>query len=461
MAELKTLKDYTEKIVQLESQYKKVEEQLRKFENFDVVENLGNILIEKRFPASLQEEIVQWQQKYKDSRRESRLALLEKCLQAMKKLPDDEKIIIGSRLKNLSIYNGCGGFGSFKRPTTCGGCHEGERVITFLELEKWLTFCGDRQYEISSEDFKKAQVEVLKKIQKKYPALLEQNEQKEDLQKQLEKIENQIRCLKEQKKIMEQLNLLDLTPVLSILPEFWAVVQEIDNEIVKIAYDLEHRVVVFLVSRWFYYGSGGSEYGHDVIVFRDGQRAKTYYKWRDAYDQHADRPAYNFNDVRISKITKDRVEVVLINSHYNFSLKHTFSVAEREDNSTSISLEEKEEFKRHVEAEIQKILKAETRNATMPSYILAGYPLNIPTYTNSDIPYVQAQVIDKAIDYRKKVAVVVVKSQIDYCAGEGRQWGWYVYKITPQKTERVDSKNAYDVELKRGKKIVLKAQDYA
>ena len=44
--------------------------------------------------------------------------------------------------------------------------------------------------------------------------------------------------------------------------------------------------------------------------------------------------------------------------------------------------------------------------------------------------------------------MIIIKTQIDSRAGDGKQFAWIKYKITPEKTEMMDRDTAWQSELK-------------
>ena len=76
-------------------------------------------------------------------------------------MEDDERLVVGNFLYDQRILSFCsGGFGGYKRPTDCGGCHLGEKNVEKLGLEKYVTFYGDRVYGIPNEVVDKAKIRL-------------------------------------------------------------------------------------------------------------------------------------------------------------------------------------------------------------------------------------------------------------------------------------------------------------
>jgi len=102
-------------------------------------------------------------------------------------------------------------------------------------------------------------------------------------------------------------------------------------------------------------------------------------------------------------------------------------------------------------------------DATMPDYIkmwgMTGtFPAGVST--GQSVPYDKPEIVEKYVNAKAGIAALVIKSQIDHCAGRGKQYAWTGYTIDKTgKIERVYDDNAYQLQLKEGKRIEVKAKD--
>lgn len=99
----------------------------------------------------------------------------------------------------------------------------------------------------------------------------------------------------------------------------------------------------------------------------------------------------------------------------------------------------------------------------MPMYVsLYGFEGTLPqgTDTGQMVPYEKPEIIDRYVDIKKGIAAFVLKAQIDHGAGRGKQYEWVGYVIEKDGTIKpVDRECAYQLDLKDGKQIRMKARD--
>ena len=388
-------------------------------------------------------------------------------LAKVKPLPADEKLVIGQYLYSEGVLRGCGGFGSYKSPTTCGGCHNGERYVRALGLEEYVKFIGDRCYSIPGQVFDKA----LKAMAKK-----EGKEAKLELEKSKKKLEDELEGLGE-KKIEKAKTLgaykhleatgVDYELVEKKMPEFIKLIKGTGKGNTGVTYATaksEQGVGVILTDEWAYYGSGGCEYGVSAIVFRDGETKSQYFKWRDPYNAGMDDRSLNFKEAEIIEVTDDKVTVNL-KSHEG-SRTRTYELKKQlaeKAGSLEAKLDEKEQkaFMSKAEAKKKELLKAHYReNAMMPRYVdLFGFQGTFYGDSSEMIPYKQSEIVDEYFEPEQGIGVIVLKAQIDHGAGRGKQFEWVAYKVTGQGADQITRDCAYELELKEGKRIDMKASE--
>ncbi len=86
---------------------------------------------------------------------------IEDIIDKVSLMEDDERLVIGNFLYQQRLLGFCsGGFGGYKRPTDCGGCHLGEENVEKLGLEKYVKFYGNRVYGIPNEVVNKAKIRL-------------------------------------------------------------------------------------------------------------------------------------------------------------------------------------------------------------------------------------------------------------------------------------------------------------
>jgi hypothetical protein len=227
-------------------------------------------------------------------------------------------------------------------------------------------------------------------------------------------------------------------------------------------------VVVMLNNESHYYGSGGCESGVTASIIRNepSNKDSKYYIWRDPYDQRKDDRRFYFDRVKILKVEKDSVKIKLINSSKNFEMALTLNVKEIEKPKVKEVLAEEEQkiWKRNYDKIREKLVEDSfLSNAIMPDYInYESFEGALPSGTSTErmVPYKRPRVVEEFVDETQGVAAVIIKSQIDHAAGRGKQFKWEGYIVDKNGNSRsVWSDNAYEVEMRQGKRIEMKAVD--
>jgi len=227
-------------------------------------------------------------------------------------------------------------------------------------------------------------------------------------------------------------------------------------------------VVVMLNNESHYYGSGGCEYGVTASIIRNepSNKDSKYYKWRDPYDQRKDDRRFYFDRIEILKVEKDSVEIKLINPSEKFEKTLTLNVKEIEKPKAKEALTEEEQktWKRNYNGIREKLVEDSfLSNAIMPDYInYEFFEGTLPSVTSTGrmVSYERPRVVEEYVDETQGVAAVIIKSQIDHAAGRGKQYKWEGYIIDKNGNSRsVWSDNAYELYMRQGKRIEMKAAD--
>ncbi|MEM4641296.1 MAG: hypothetical protein QXW65_02145 [Candidatus Pacearchaeota archaeon] len=378
---------------------------------------------------------------------------------------DEEKIIGAYYLSDVkAIIGGCSGFGFHKDPSTCSGCVAGQKTASVLGIKKYYEYLGDRTYQIPE----KTKIKSLEKLL----GIDVENELKKirkSPEKELKKLEAKREYLEKKLNAYEILNSsgIDYEAIEEKMPEFFNEIINARKEKSSVQFataSIKDNVGVILIDEWNYYGSGGCEYGVTARAFRDGKTKDEYFKYRDPYDPQKDDWRYRFDKAEIVKVTKDKVTIKLINTAESFSIERTFDLPKSKKKLESILSEsEQKKFISEYEKIEKKLLESHYRsNARMPDYVaIWGFqgPVSVPI-TGRLVPYEQPEVIDRYIDAKKGVAALVIKAQIDHCAGRGKQYAWIGYVINKKgEAKQVYYDTAYQIQLKEGKRIEVKARD--
>jgi hypothetical protein len=135
--------------------------------------------------------------------------------------------------------------------------------------------------------------------------------------------------------------------------------------------EAEKGVVAMLSDEWYYYGTGGCEYGVKATVIRDNPANKKskYYKWRDPYDPRKDDPRYHFDKIEIVKIDEETVKVKLFNPSEKFEIEKSFNVkkSKKSERREVLSEEEQRAWKANYDKIKEKLVEESyLPNAMMP-----------------------------------------------------------------------------------------------
>jgi len=341
---------------------------------------------------------------------------------------------------------------------------DNKRDLDTMGLGKYVHEVGrdgcEVEYGIGKENLKKALDKLLENAD---PALKNLENKITKMGADSKKLYNQSRSLINIAGIHSALEEagLDYRAVKKSLPELLDEIPKTNPY--SVAADLENKVTALIYDPGFKYsGTGGSEYGVTVKVMRDGQEVEEYFKWRDAYDASRDTPWKFYKDVKIKLVTDNEVTLELKANDYSPVTK-TFTIKRLEQrlNQVALSSKEREEFMKKYEAKKAELLESSyMRGATMPDYVAyreTGIGTTIPSH---NVPYDKPEVINKAVDESKGLAAIVIKSQVDHCAGFGKQYMWTGYVIDKDGNAfEVARDNTYENALKQGKRIEIWAKD--
>jgi len=204
------------------------------------------------------------------------------------------------------------------------------------------------------------------------------------------------------------------------------------------------------------------QYGKNVSIWYDGQiQDKQYFKRRDGYSSNNDIPGNAFNKVvSITVNDESGVVEVIAQSHDRYPktiiFKYEKSVKEDIIKEDIIKWDEKEKFDKKFENARKEILETHTRNATTPMIYNMRFRWDLVQWQDpyQQVPYEAAQVISKAIDYKRWLWAIVISAQIDASMGSGRQMEYVAYIIYPDGgKKKVRTDTIYADAMKNGKTV--------
>ena len=240
------------------------------------------------------------------------------------------------------------------------------------------------------------------------------------------------------------------------------------RDVKYIYWEWEHDIVWAVLVDYSYYPGGWAwmEYWVKLFVKRwdktDMQKIvyrDSYYSWRDDWWK-----AYETIDS--IEVQGDKIILKVTSSRrtdtYTFYLKKPDKLIK---GKIGLSLEEQAKFKEYFESEKVRLLDKHTRKEWRYP---ASYDLTlkqIPDYFGSqwvhpygERLYDKAEIIDEYFDAESGTACIVIKTQIDVDVVGGKQFQWLKYEITPKWARLVDTDQAYQSEMRKGKQIRIQAR---
>lgn len=337
---------------------------------------------------------------------------------------------------------GCGGgFGSFKNPSTCGGCVNGKVNLGAIFGDKipYLKYKGDRCYDVEPfNNYKNpgyseatpqgtiyhntaSDIEILAAYGKEKGAQLLDN---------INRIKDDKERIKAEKKLYEDVVVLlgkDFKAVKDQMPEAVEFLREMNPSSLKLeAIDTKSKTLVLGGSRSEYGSSGGIGYFSRVIVWSNGQSQEKEYQWRDRWSASNDKPQYHFNNLKIKAIKKEGstlnldVEANPDKKYRPTVANFSFEITGVEEKLKTLSKEEQVEFKNYVEQEIEKIVTEKMKMWENKPQMPATYPagMTMPAGTPSYVSYNQPSLTNKAVSLKNGLGAFIVKEQIDHRASD-------------------------------------------
>jgi len=343
-----------------------------------------------------------------------------------------------------------------------------------LGLEEFISRGGD-SYHVKDEDLDAAKDYLIHKHKnladnpEKAQELSMLKQEKESIEKKKQENDEKIKELEIEFKGYSKLIRCGnpIRKIENLMPWVIKFVGKENPTFVKV--EAEKGVVAMLSDEWYYYGTGGCEYGVRATVMRDnpGNKESKYYKYRDPYDPRKDDWRYRFEEIEIVKIDEETVKVKLSKPSEKFEIEESFNVkkSKKPERREVLSEEEQRAWKANYDKIKEKLVEESyLPNAMMPDYInyrfYEGPSLPPGAGTGRMVPYERPQIVDEYVDEEQGVGAIIIKSQIDHDAGFGKQYRWEGYVVDKNgNIKSVWSDNAYELELRKGKRIEMKAAD--
>ena len=383
--------------------------------------------------------------------------IAKKVLARLKDLSDDEKLVFGDYLCKQRIIFWCFDFGIWYYYTDglYEDLNEVYSVLGMLWLEKYVSYEWDLCYHIEWDILKSAAERVFDKTL--WDGVLSVKDEVKKIDEEIEKLSI------ETEDVFRKIEAVSCywLPVehsLSVLDRK----ESVDWRIVSTKTIDDKKVYVILTDYSYYpwwwcwmeywvklYVKRWSQKDMDKIVYRH-PRSSYYDDWSKAYTM-----------IDKVEVLDDKVLVTVSKWPNTRADTYTFQL-EKQDwelDEKLLSAEEQQKFKERVEEEKKRLLKLETReNGRMRSYHDLVY-MEMPHPRDYEMMYDRAEIVDEHMSLWNGVYVMVIKTQIDSRAGEGKQFAWLKYKITPEQTVLVERKTLWQSELMAWKHIDMHAED--
>ena len=395
----------------------------------------------------------------------------DSLVQSLSEKSDPEKLVAASHLYDINILTGCGGLGSYNNPTKCKGCISNEGVINTLGLHDFVEYKGKREYKIPDSTITNALESIITgKDKEKMDELGEKSFQSMAHQKTIESENKRLKTLKRAYEIIKR-NGFDYESVHTENPAFIQNLIQETPEVDYTAINPDQEVIVTLTQESDWNGSGGSEYGITVNVTRDKKNISKYFKYRDRYSTSGDNKKLNFKTAEISEVDEEKVVVNLTSNveGKDYEMQETFSIEKSKERSEDkvieqLSEDEQEAWLKSFNSQVEKLIQDHYReNAIMPDYINFKFSETAPLFSQACgrmVPYDDVQIVNRYVDESKGVGAVIIKAQIDYAIGQGKQFEWVGYKFNKTgKPSVAYRKNAYQSHIKNGETIDIRAKE--
>ena len=385
---------------------------------------------------------------------------------------DDRKIAeFVMRLKEkFGRYNfGCGRFGGFKNPTDCGGCVNGEKNLKkiFGEEIPYLAYKGDRSYRMEPfgeyetygyhEQTSRGIVNY-KGIDEYELLAVYGREEGNKLLENIYGLEEKIKMINDEKakdKDVAKLLKGDYAVIKDKMPEAIDTLRRMEPSSLKLKdIDVNNGILALLGSRSEWGSSGGIGYFSRVIAMHQGEVQEKEYQWRDRWSAKNDRHEFDFKDLKIKEIKKEKNKLLLSvkadpgKKYRPTNVDFIFDVKSDREAPAELSEGEQAEFKEFVETEIKEIIAQKMKLWELKPEMLnpIGRDMNAPMNLSFAVPYVryeQPELKKKVIDEKHGFAVFIVKEQIDH-RGSDAQMRFELYVVrNGQEAELADEDHAY------------------
>ena len=229
----------------------------------------------------------------------------------------------------------------------------------------------------------------------------------------------------------------------------------------------KHDIVWAVLVDYSYYPGGWCwmEYWVKLFVKRWDKTDMKRIVYRDSYSAARDDWWKAYTSIEWIEVHWDEVRVKVSSSRrtdtYTFYLEES---KESEKKEEVLSPAEQAKFKEYFESEKDRLLKQETRDWRYPvcyDFALRQVPGAFGSYgvqPYDERPYDKAEIIDKYVDIEWWTACIVIKTQIDADAADGKQFKWLKYSISLKwGTILLETDQAYQSQLKSGKHVTISA----
>lgn len=395
-----------------------------------------------------------------DGTRSYRDNLAEKVLDWLENLDEDKKLVFARYLSKQRIIC-CGdsdyNFWFYYTDIQENRCDETLNTLRQLWLRKYVKYVWDSCYSIDTSYVKAAKERLFNET------LSEDNiKAQEEFNQLKEKVESlgskKVDILKQKEAVKEYW--LPVEHAMSILE--WE--DSIDRPKYK-KIDKKNNTYVILSDYSYYSGSGWIEYWVIINVKRWSNTKELKIVYRDAYSSSRDDWSKDYDTIKDIRVEGDKVFVTV--SSTKRTQTYEFNIKDDTRYENLLNSQEQSEFKKRLEEETKKLIDQNTKHdlkyPAIHNFTFRKTPWSFGTDWmhpyNTELPYDQAEVVDKYVDSSKWIAYILIKAQIDSSWDMWRQFAWIKYEITPTSTREIERENLWETLIIEGKKPKLRAKE--
>ena len=383
--------------------------------------------------------------------------LIKKICEWVRKLPDEEKIVVSSYLQKKNILllglggNDSLGFYYTDFPDEMDNVDTITSNLRKLWIYDFIKFVWDSCYRIDDELYRNAK----EKIARENASNEEKESQRkfDDLAKERKTLESALESLNKRKSAVEKYGLPE-NEAISLYQ--WS--ENLDYWFHDEVYNKENHVCVVLNEYSKDTGTWGCEYWTIINIKRGKNEISKRFKYRDGEDSKYNNDNYEYKDIKSVKVDWDEVKVT-VSSHESTDT-YTFKIAYKEVKESLKSAEKKELIEAIKKVEKELIDKNTKRETYPASYNLSMRKVPWAFEKAYELNYEDAKIIYEDINPESWVAHIILLKHADATWDMGRQYWLIKYVATPEWAANVWEFFYWEAQLRDGDIDKKKLEEY-